>query len=246
MRTSAFSKAGIIAVSLTSTVLAQRGATPEASRAAAIVDADEAARFRNDSAAWRRVAPGFVFVHSTGGVDDLAAYQRFRAAGPAASARSGPRRVVTGAPVDILDGNVFVRVRLYADSTPPGIRPGESRVTDVFVRRGDEWHWLAHQTAEVRARWPSVVVDRADVADYAGVYTSAVGVRRTFAMRGDSLVQVTAGAATSERRLVPLSTSSFGYDGLNATVTFIRDRTGRVIGADESAQVGFVHYSRTP
>jgi hypothetical protein len=239
-----------MSVVLAAPAIAQRGASStEVARVAAIVDADEAARLRNDPAAWARVAPGFVFVHSTGGVDDYAAYQRFRAAGPAASARSGPRRVQSGTPVTILDGDVFVRVRLFADSTPAGVRPGESRVTDVFVRRGDEWHWLSHQTAEARARWATAAVDRADVADFAGTYASTAGVRRTYVMRGDSLIQLAdarPGSPAGERRLVPLSTNSFGYDGLNATVTFIRDRTGRVVGADESAQVAFVHYTRVP
>src|SRR5687767_9306478 len=144
-----------------------------ASRAIA---ADEAARLRGDSAAWTRVGPGFVFVHSTGAVDDLATFQRFRAAGSGGTVRSAAgaaaRRQPTGTPVERLDGDVFVRVQLLSDSAPPGGRAGQSRVTDVYVQRADGWHWLVHQTAEVSARLIRRTVPAADLAAYAGAYVS--------------------------------------------------------------------------
>ena len=249
---------GVATAALHSTLAAQ---TPSSTQgAAAQVEADEAARLRGDSAAWSRVAPGFIFVHSTGGVDDLAAFQRFRAQGPAGLARAGAgpaagRRRDVAPPVDRFDGDVFVRVRLLGDTVPPGVRPGQSRVLDVYVRRGAEWHWLAHQTSEVRARWGPVGAYAAALpalAEYAGAYATPDGRRRAYAVRGDSLVQVLDAApgsgvappAMRERALVRLGAASFGYEGLNATVTFVRDTAGRVVAAAESSQVGFTEYTR--
>jgi hypothetical protein len=145
-----------------------------------------------------------------------------------------------------LDGDVFVRAQLLGDSVGAGARQGQSRVTDVYVRRGAEWHWLAHQTAEVSPSWLPATVPAGVLTEYAGTYATSDGRRRTYAMQGDSLVLLLGpAAAVPFRRLMPLGQASFGYDGLNATVTFVRDRTGRVVSAAESAQVGFVEYART-
>ncbi len=249
-----------LAITVLGTGLATQAPAASARAVAARAEADEAARLRGDSAAWARVAPGFLFVHSSGVVDVLAAFPRFRARGPAGAARAaaGPapgRGRDVAPPVDRLDGDVFVRVRLLGDSAPPGVRPGQSRVLDVYVRRGAAWHWLAHQTSGVRARWVRVSAAPealAPPAEYAGAYATPDGRRRTYAVRGDSLVQVLAAVpgaesgspAGRERALVRLGAASFGYEGLNATVTFVRDRAGRVVAAAESSPVGFVEYAR--
>jgi hypothetical protein len=86
-----------------------------------------------------------------------------------------------------------------------------------------------------------VVVAPTLLDDYAGAYAAAEGPRRMYARRGDALVQVT---PVGDRALIPLSDATFGYDGLNATVSFVRDKSGRVVAADESAQVGFTHFAR--
>lgn len=209
-----------------------------------MVAADELARLRNDSLAWARVAPGCLFVHSTGAVDDLASFQRFRARGAAGRVGSGRD---AAAPHLLLDGDTFVRVRVLGDSAAPGTRPGQSRVTDVFVRRDGEWQWLAHQSAEVSARWREVAAPAGELGEYAGTYVAGDGRRRTYRVRGETLVQVLdGGAAAAERQLMSLGLSSFGYEGLNATLTFVRDASGRVVGAAESAQVGFTSFRRSP
>src|ERR1044071_4891378 len=58
-------------------------ASSDTARALADVSAAESARLRGDSAAWKLLSPGFVFVHSTGAVNDRAPYLSFRSAGPA-------------------------------------------------------------------------------------------------------------------------------------------------------------------
>jgi hypothetical protein len=72
-------------------------------------------------------------------------------------------------------------------------------------------------------------------------YANAGGQRRTYAKRGSQLVQI---IAAGERPLISLSDASFGYEGLSATVTFARDRSGRVVAAEESRRVGFVRFAR--
>lgn len=209
-------------------------------RATAEIAALEAARLRGDSGAWQLVAPAFVFGHSTGHVDDRAAFLSWRAAA-SPQARS-PRMVDAEPPIVKIDGNLLVRSRLLTDSAPAGVRTGASRVLDVYVRRRGQWHWLAHQTAEVRARWMPVPLDSADIAEFAGEYAAGPQQKRTFVQRGTHLVQI---GRAGERRMIPLSDSSFGYDGLNATITFVRDRAGRVVAADESAQTAFTRFHRT-
>lgn len=195
------------------------------------------------------MAPDFVFVHSTGEVDDLDAYQRFRSRTAAGgTARSGQPPADAAPPVAQLSGDVLVRVRQLGSPAASGSRPSQLRTLDVYLRRGSEWHWLAHQTSTARPAWTPVPA--ADVAEFAGTYTAPGGARRAFAVREGALVQVlgtapAAGAAgTGTRPLVPLGVASFGYDGLNATVTFVRDGAGRVIRAAESSQVSFIELSR--
>jgi hypothetical protein len=212
----------------------------DAARALTEVTTAETARVRGDSAAWRLLAPGFVFVHSTGAVNDRDTYLAFRARGQAAGGRT-PQYHESQPPVVRIDGQTLVTIRSLAEPAAPGSQAHESRAIDVYVRRDSVWQWLAHQTAEVAPRWIPVVVDAETLDEYAGTYASADSLRRTFARRGTELVQVT---AAGERVLVPLSESSFGYSGLVATVTFVRDRTGRVTAVDESAQVGFRRYRR--
>lgn len=229
--------------------LAFAQAPPSAlSAALAQVAADDVARINGDTAAWRRVAPDFVFVHSTGEVDDLAAYQRFRArAAAGGAARGGQPPADAAPPVAQLNGDVLVRVRQFGSPAASGSRSSQLRALDVYLRRGSEWHWLAHQTSTARPAWTPVPA--ADVAEFAGTYTALGGARRTFAVRDGALVQVlgtasTDGAGAATRPLVPLGVASFGYDGLNATVTFVRDGAGRVMRAAESSQVGFIELSR--
>ena len=223
--------------------------SPELARIIAQVEAAEAARLARDTTAWTLLAPGFLFVHSTGNVDDRAAYDAFRARGPQGSVRGGmPRRADVAPPVWRLDGDVLVRVRLLGDTAGPGIRGGQTRVSDVWVKRDGRWLWLAHQSGEVRARWATATADAAALDEYAGSWAAASGrARRVFARRGDGLVQLLDPAAGGgERRMIPLSDASFGYDGLNAVVTFVRDRSGKVVAADETSQVAFSRYVRAP
>jgi len=232
----------VVTILLAASALSPASAqTPDVTRALAEVDASDQSRMRGDSAAWKLVAPGFVFVHSTGPVDDLPAYLARRGRlGGAAGGRAVRTRDVEP-PIAHIDGDVLVRVKLLGDSTTPTVRGGQSRVLDVYVQRDGAWKWLAHQTSEVRARWTPVVVAPALLDDYGGAYAAAEGPRRMYARRGDALVQVT---PAGDRALIPLSDATFGYDGLNATVSFVRDKSGRVVAADESAQVGFTRFAR--
>ena len=218
--------------------------SPDAVKVAAEVEAADSARLRGDSAAWKLVAPGFVFVHSTGDADDLPAFLAWRARNANSPSARAPRARDAAPPILNIDGDVFTRVRLLADSAPPGVRPGQTRVVDVYVRRDGQWLWLAHTTSEVRPRWAEVNADASLLDDYAGTYRASNGTSRTFTRRGAALVQLT--AAGGERAMVPLSDVTFGYDGLQATVTFARDRTGRVVTAEESARVGFTRFVRSP
>jgi len=223
-------------------VAAPATAPADVARALAEVTASEEARIRGDSAAWQLLAPGFVFVHSTGPLDDRAAYLAFRA-GRVAAGATAPKLVDAERPEVRLNGDVLIRVRLAGDGdlVSPGRRAHLSRLLDVYVRRAGVWQWLAHQTSEVAPRWVPVQIDTAVLADLAGTYAAADGAQRRFVRRGGALVQLTGGA---ERSLVSLSDATFGYPGFVATVTFVRDRTGRVVAAEQSAQVGFTRFQR--
>lgn len=213
----------------------------EVTRVAAEIEAMEAARFRGDTGAWKLPTPDFYFLHSTGGVDDRAAMLARRSGATA----PGPRNVRTlraEPPIYRLDGDVFTKSVLLEDSVAAGVRAGRSRALDVYVKRDGLWLWAAHLTTEVRPRWAPIAADSAVLSEYAGTYTATNGGRRIFAIRGGKLVQ----AGAVEREVIPLSESTFGYDGLKATVMFARDRSGKVVAADESSAVAFIRFARTP
>lgn len=208
-------------------------------RALADVRAAEKARLNGDPSGWRLVAPGFVFVHSTGAVDDREAFLAF--AGDKIGQAGRPTLHEAEAPIVRLDRDVLVTARLIGDPAPPTHRAHRSRLLDVYVWRRGAWRWLAHQTSEVSPRWVPTPVDPATLQGFAGAYEGSDGTLRVFAQRGPDLVFV---APSGERSLVPLSDATFGYPGLVATVTFVRNQAGTVIAADESAQVGFQRFVR--
>ena len=108
------------------------------------------ARDRRPSTTWQRTLH-LPVVGIIGAADDLAAFLAGRSRSAPAGAR-GRRSREAEPPVVRLDGDVLVVSRLLADSVPPGVRAGQSRVLDVYVRRGGQWKWLAHQSSEARPR----------------------------------------------------------------------------------------------
>src|SRR5215471_15486651 len=128
---------------------------PEAARALAEIAAAASAHGASSDEAF--FAPGFVFVHSTGVVDDRAGYLAFVSSGRAAGG-GPPQDVDVQPPIVRLDGDVLVRIRHIAGAAAPGGGAPVLRTLDVYVRRAGGWQWLAHETIVDSPRWTPVVV----------------------------------------------------------------------------------------
>lgn len=198
-------------------VMAQPGVV--AREVGALLDSVVAVGRRQDTAAFRRLATSdFVFVHSTGRVNDVLGYLAFMAQAPdSIRALDPPQYRDYGDVVYVLTHSAtFVRGRGWT----------EFRATDLVRREGGRWRWAAHQSTALPGT-PAFVRVSGDVLDaYAGRYASAAGEVRTVTRDGDRLLVTGASGRPTGYR--PLTESAFHIEAGVAFIVFGRDAAGRV------------------
>lgn len=187
--------------------------------AAAAGDYETAAQF---------IAPEFIFVHSTGQVDDL---RRFRAFSERVSGAASTSRTLVEAPQFTLDKDLAVRTRLTASRPRPGLPEARYRSLDVFVRRSGQWLWFAHQSATVQPPWGAVSIPESLLNEFAGTYVTTRAQTRVYTTRAGALLQSVLPDGPSDVVLTPLSENTFAVPSGTASVTFLRDKTGKVTRA---------------
>lgn len=204
---------------------------------AALLDSATAAARTKDSAALRRMlAPGFAFVHSTGRVDDAAAFVAFvgavrqdsmRTLGDARWRRSG----------DV--------VAIVSDEATYVARRGWTafRASDVVVRDGASWRWMLHQSTALPGM-PGVAITLPDSAvdAFVGEFATSAGAARTVKHEGDHLTITAAnGAELSYRALSP---TTFHAERGDAYAVFVREAGGRVEWLEILQPTGFERLRR--
>lgn len=209
------------------------------------VEAGEEARRRAAGAgdyetAMQYIAPEFFFVHTTGQVDDVKRFREFseRVAG---GKQESPRQLEK--PTYVVHGDVVVRTRLTSAPVRPNQPHARTRSLDVFVRQSGKWRWLAHQGTQVLPPWREVPPSAA-LGEYAGKYVAENGQARVFTAREKSLVQAPIRDGAAEVTLTPLSESTFAIPDTSTTVTFLRDRSGRVAVVQVIGPLGLSVFSR--
>jgi hypothetical protein len=226
-------------------IAAPHVAPSDAAKMIAEVEGSEEARRRAAGAgdyetAMQYIAPEFFFVHSTGQVDDVKRFREFseRVAG---GKQESPRQLEK--PTYAVHGDVVVRTRLTSAPLRPNQPHARSRSLDVFIRQSGTWRWLAHQGTQVLPPWREVPAPAA-LAEYAGTYVAENGQARVFTAREKSLVQAPIRDGAAEVTLRPLSESTFAIPDTSNTVTFLRDRSGRVAVVQVVGPLGLSVFSR--
>jgi hypothetical protein len=131
---------------------------------AALLDSVVAVGRRQDTAAFRRLAaPDFVFVHSTGRVNDLLGFLDFMRQG-------GPERVVDLRPPQYRDLGDVVVVTTHQATEVPGRGRNAFRAVDVVRRDGGAWRWVLHQSTRLPNVPAFVALPDSALDAYAGRY----------------------------------------------------------------------------
>lgn len=212
----------------------------------AAVEASERSRrtaaLRGDiAAALEGIAPEFLFVHTTGDVDDLKAFQQFAAR----VGRSSPDETrVLEPPVYRVADNIAVRTQLTASRPRPTLPEAKFRSLDLYTLRDGRWIWLAHQSAMVEPPWRPVSVQPELLAEYSGKFVNRAGDVRIYEQRGDQLVQRSNQPTPTETRLIALSESAFATEGRPITHTFLRNRAGHITDVQVIGPLGLAVFHR--
>lgn len=188
--------------------------------AAAFVDSTVTLAQRRDTAALRRLAdPRFTFVHSTGRVQDLAAFLAFVAQG-----RQDSIRVLS--PPDVRDAGPAAYAITHTASWAPGRGWTAFRSTDVVVRGAEGLRWLGHQSAALPAAPTFVPIVPEIAATAGGRYVSAAGTVRELTVSGDRLLVRVDGAPPI--RYGALTATTFHAEGGDAFLVLVRDAAGHL------------------
>lgn len=219
--------------------------TPE--QAIAAVEASEnsrltAARSGDITTARQFIAPEFIFVHTTGDVNDLKDFEEFTNRVGRTSASEHPQ--VVSPPTYRVVGEFVIRVRLTTSAPRSNLPNATFRSLDLFTNREGRWLWLAHQGTMLQPPWRTVSLKTAVLADYVGKYVNDQGETRTYESRGGELVQLRVRPNTTDIRLVPVSESTFAVQGSGTTHTFLRDRTGQISHVQVIGLFGLTSFGR--
>ena len=104
-----------------------------------------------------------------------------------------------------------------------------SRRLDTYVRRGGAWRLLSMAVAEPPS-WPDAVhLDAARLAEYAGVYAIAPGMRVAVTVEGGRLMAEVTGQPKVELFAESATTFFDRTDSPFARTVFERDASGRVV-----------------
>ena len=222
------------------------GRAQAAAQAAGISTADAAARAfldstvalaqRRDTAALRRLAdPRFVFVHSTGRVQDLAAFLAFAAQGRQDS-------VHTLSPPEIRDADAVAYALTHTATWVPGRGWTAFRATDVVLRTPAGLRWLGHQSTALPTAPAFVPLAPAIASSVAGRYVNRHGVARVVSAARDRLLVRTGDAPPVAYGA--LTAATFHAERGDAFLVFLRDESGRVRYLEVLQRAGAERYER--
>jgi hypothetical protein len=204
--------------------------------ATAFVDSTVALSRRRDTASLRRILdPEFAFVHSTGKVDDAAAFLAFVLGMQQDSARSiePPRTRELGEVAFVLS---------HTATLVPGRGWTEFQGSDLLRRTAQGWRWLAHQSTALPGSPSFAALDTAAARAYAGRYVSAAGVERVVSFEGDRLLVRTNGRAPVAYG--PLTATTFHAVRAESYLVFLRDERGAVRWLEVLARGGAERFAR--
>ena len=198
-----------------------------------------AANAGDNETALRYIDSDFVFVHSTGQVDNV---ERFRSFAERVGRRDEPRRIEE--PTYLIAENVAVRTQLTSAPPRPNLPEARIRSLDVYIQRNGVWKWLAHQSSMIRPPWAEIPVAPAVLEEYAGTYLSNAGQSRSYRLENSKLVQAPQRAGDSPMMLTAISVSTFAIGDAFTTVTFLRNSSGQVATAQVVGPWGISIYRR--
>jgi hypothetical protein len=199
---------------------AQTVMSPADTEVIAFLDRAVALAQRHDTVALRRLTDsGFVFVHSTGRVDDRTAFLTF------AMQRSPDSVRVLGTPqVRHLGSVAYV---LTHTATWVSARGWSAfRATDVVMRTPAGLRWIGHQSTALPPTPTFRPLDSVLAAALSGRYESGHGVVRHVAAARDRLLVRTGDG--SPVAYGALSATTFHAERANVFLVFFRDSVGRV------------------
>lgn len=166
-----------------------RASGHDAAAVAALLDSVRAVASRQDAAAFSRLAaPEFVFIHSSGHVDDVPAFLAFAAQTRPEGERalSPPEYRAYGASRDV------VLVLTHSANRVPGRGWNAYRATDLVVRDAASplgWRWVAHQSTRLPGEGSYIQLPGEVLDAYAGQYgTAGEAGRRTVTRDGERLL----------------------------------------------------------
>lgn len=192
------------------------------SREAVIRQVDELRRSileKQDHAAFQRlVTPDFVFVHSTGNMDDARKFLEYR------ERLIIEKRWEEEPPAYRVLGDTVVRTG-FSGNRVAGRGDDLYRGVDVYVRQGGLWRWALHQTTRVPRKPRNVSVKDALLSEYVGRFVSGEGTQYAVSKEGGGLVLEGQRGRTPYQ---PQSESTFNAHPLPVNIVFLRDASGRV------------------
>lgn len=223
---------------------AVRATQHDATAVAALLDSVRVAA-RQDSVMFRRLAaPEFIFIHSSGRVDDVLAFLEF-----AARIRPDGERVLSPPEYRVYGsaGDVIL-VLTHTAIQVPGRGWNAYRATDLVQRDPTSplgWRWVAHQSTRLPSEGNYIQLPGAVLDAYVGRYRAPGEVgARTVGRDGERLLL----SSPSGRPLAfrALTESTFGLENGQMYLVFVRDATGNVSHLDVLQLEQAVRWARLP
>lgn len=222
-----------------------RAAEHDARAVAALLDSVRVVARRQDSATFSRlVAPEFVFIHSSGHVDDVPAFLVFAARTvPAGERVLSPAEYRTyGAAGDV------VLVLTHTANQVPGRGWNAYRATDLVLRDPASplgWRWVAHQSTRLPSEGSYIQLPSEVLDAYVGQYgTAGEAGSRTVTRDGQRLLLSSPSGQPLAFRA--LTESTFGLENGQMYLVFGRDATGSVSFVDILQREQAVRLVRLP
>jgi ketosteroid isomerase-like protein len=184
---------------------------------------------RDRAALERLIADGFVFVHSTGGLEERKRFIDNAVAGSLSSQTESPQ--MFDRQLRVFGGHTALQT---SRSVRDKGRPTEVnlRTLQIYVKLDGRWQWLSGQSVRLPSRPASVTLDPRVYEEHVGQY--AIGENRMFTVSRDGdILRGRTNARGGE--LVPKSATEFiWFDAENnadAQIIFLADQSGGVTHA---------------
>ncbi|MFN2511243.1 MAG: DUF4440 domain-containing protein [Pyrinomonadaceae bacterium] len=223
----------LLTVSLSTSALAQTQIVQKRSVEEDVLNAEREQRAaylkRDIKATDRLIADEFVVTipEGVGNKAGLLAFLREEPADPTLTLTSEDEHVRVNGDTAIVVGKRVER-RRSPDNNQWGV--AYARYTRTYVKRRRQWQLLAEHLQTIPGEHTAVKVDPKIYDDYLGKYDSPIF---TFSVTrdGDRLVATPDDKRRPAAELFPESETEFFLKGLDAQVTFVRDRKGQVTHA---------------